>query len=498
MLHSARIGRSFLALLPCLAVALVLGVLGGHGPRAFAEGEDDPVPPSGMEEGMADPAMGDEPAMGGEPAMGDEEGDGDEADGPVPFQEAVNKAIEKGVRWLKSKQLPDGSWGVIDGGQKYDPNAKGESYKHPAGPTALALYALLKCRVPAEDPVVKKGFKYLKDRYRIPGGSYEVSALLLAVTATADPFKRVKASTAAGERIKLTGEFRKWAQDLQMELLKKRGSNAGWRYNHGGTEPDGHKQDLSSTQFACLALFAAERCGIKTDSKIWNAMITFAMAQQEEDGPLVTRAVTPKPSLQEPTKPGDDPKGRYANPDGEVKDKARGFAYIKGAQKADEGEACGSMTACGLGTVLLARYVLGNRKDKLWEKRDQKAVQTSIYDGLAWLDVNWSSYGNPKKMEGQHENPYFIYWMYCLERTMDLVGNQLLGKHQWYVEMGQQLVNRQKQQGFWHSGTTLNPQEVLDTCFALLFLKRATRGGIPYPSVTNTGEGDEPIDNRGK
>jgi hypothetical protein len=114
--------------------------------------------------------------------------------------------------------------------------------------------------------------------------------MLLAVTATADPFKKVKASTAAGERVKLTGEYRKWAQDLKDLLLKKREA-LGWRYNHGGGTPEGGNQDLSSTMFACIALFAADRCGIKTDSKVWNDMITYAMQQQEEDGPEVERAV---------------------------------------------------------------------------------------------------------------------------------------------------------------------------------------------------------------
>jgi hypothetical protein len=407
----------------------------------------------------------------------------------------VNKAIDKGVAWLKSKQLPDGSWGVMGKGEKYDPKAQGETYNNPAGPTSLALYALLKCKVAVNDPVVVKGFKHLKDKWRIPGSSYETSCLLLAVTATADPFKRVKASAGAGERIKLTGEYRKWAQDLQADLIKKRSSGLlGWRYNRkdGHAEPGGD-QDLSSTQLAALALFAAERCGIKTESKVWNDIITFTLDQQEADGPPQERAIVPKPSLQEPT--GDD-KGRYAKPDKPVNDRARGFAYIKSNDlPPDEGAPTGGMTACGIGSIMLARYVLGNRKDKLWENRDKEKVQQALYDGLAWLSLNWQPWRNPMK---QRINPYYVYYHYCVERAMDLVGNQLLGKHQWYIEIGSQLIGKQKPQGFWNSQTTLPPEEILDTSFALLFLKRATKGGIGAPSITNTGEGDEPIDNRGK
>ena len=60
---------------------------------------------------------------------------------------------------------------------------------------------------------------------------------------------------------------------------------------------------------------------------------------------------------------------------------------------------------------MVARYVLMKREDKLWQNRDQNAVQQSIYDGCAWLDMNWTGYENPKK---QKENVYHIYHMYCV------------------------------------------------------------------------------------
>jgi hypothetical protein len=475
-------------------VALLGFALLARLPIASAGDGDEPPAPTGGEKPPGE--GGEAPAAG----MGEEEGEGDDLDDTEGglSQESVDKAISKGVAWLKAKQGPDGSWGVIDGGEKYDPKAQGDVYKHPAGPTALALLTLLKCKVPVDDASVKKGFKFLRDNHRLPGGSYEASAMLLAVTATADPFKKVKASTAAGERVKLTGEYRKWAQDLKDLLLKKREA-LGWRYNHGGGTPEGGNQDLSSTMFACIALFAADRCGIKTDSKVWNDMITYAMQQQEEDGPEVERAVAQDKSRSPdaPKKPGDAEKERYGKPPEEkpVKDKSRGFAYIKGHSDPDEGQATGGMTACGLATILFSRHILFNRNDKLWASRDQKAVQQSIYDGLAWLDANWSPSQNPKK---QRKNVYHVYYQYCVERAMDLIGAARLGKHFWYMEMGQQLLSRQKPQGFWHTNSTLRPEETLDTCFALLFLKRATKGGIPFPSLTESSDSGPAIDNRGK
>ena len=489
-----------------LPVALMAtAFLLARGSRAFAEGEKPGNPPdSGAGMDGAEPGMdGAEPGMDAEP-----KGDGDEEDSdtPVATQEKVQRAVDRGVKWLKQRQLPDGSWGLVEGNAAYGGGNTGTAYKHPAGATALALYTLLKCKEPVTDPVVMKGFKYLRDKQKQPGGAYETSMMLLAVTAVADPFKKVKASEAQGDKVKFpAGDWRDWAQKLHDNLLAKRAKAKmlGWRYMVEGNvaTPPGGNEDLSSTQLAVLSLLAAERCGIKTDSKVWNDVIGYSMKQQADDGPEWDRSVYDRkkgPDGAKASPGGSDPeKGRYAPPPGAkpTKDKARGFAYIKSDKlSADEGQPTGGMTACGIGNIMVARYVLSKREDKAWANRDQKAVQQSIYDGCAWLDANWLTYGNPGK---QSENVYHIYHMYCCERAFDLIGNNLLGKHYWYNDFAGELVARQHEKGFWNSNSTHKPEEVLDTCFALLVLKRSTKGGIPYGSIT--GGGDEPPeDNRGK
>jgi hypothetical protein len=63
--------------------------------------------------------------------------------------------------------------------------------------------------------------------------------------------------------------------------------------------------------------------------------------------------------------------------------------------------------------------------------------------------------------------------------------------------MAEELVGRQDEAGFWNDGSGHEPRDVLGTCFALLFLSRATRGGIPFPVVTGGGD-DPPSDSRSK
>jgi hypothetical protein len=438
--------------------------------------------PLGAEEPPKKPAGDPKPGADGDGEEGEDDDPDDFFEGETSFSaKQVSLAIDKGVQWLRKKQGRDGSWGDMSGGQAYGGGGQGNGYPHPAGPTALALYTLLKCKVPVKDNCITRGFDFLeKSGNDIPGSSYECSMVLLAVTATADQAKTLKASDKSNAKDKLTGKMRGWAQKLVNELLDRRQSHGVWRYNlklkSGSAQaPPGGDEDLSSTQLAALALFAAHRAGIKVRDDVWEGILEYAMAQQDETGPDM---------------PQEDPVTKKK----EIW-KARGFAYIKGMEDPEEGQAVGSMTACGVGCVQMARFILsdGGRKRAQWDARkDAQKVQESVQDGLAWLEQNWSPFDNPKK---SRQNIYTIYWLYSFERMMDLIGKQLLGKHPWYSEMGQQLLNRQNADGHWKTGTTLEPQDTLDTCFALLFLKRATKGAIPNPSITG-GSDDAPADNR--
>jgi hypothetical protein len=214
--------------------------------------------------------------------------------------------------------------------------------------------------------------------------------------------------------------------------------------------------------------------------------IAFAMRQQEVDGPPHPRAVIVRPK----SAAGgtvETPRGGAAG----TTDRARGFAYVRSELLApDEGRATGGMTACGLGTIEIARYVLSLHRDRM--DADPAAVEQAIWDGLAWLDLHWSPFENPGKTS---MNVYHLGYCYAIERAFDLLGFRRLGSRAWYPDMATQVVARQTAKGFWDSQTGHEPRAVLDTSFALLVLNRSTIIVDKATPLTEDGSG-RPADGR--
>ena len=125
----------------------------------------------------------------------------------------------------------------------------------------------------------------------------------------------------------------------------------------------------------------------------------------------------------------------------------------------------GSMTAGGVGSLSILDYILGHDP-----KRDPLTKQ-----GLEWLGGHFAVDGNPgpSPEEWMNKDPKVMhyYYLYGLERAGMLADVKLMGKKDWYAEGATLLLAQQKEGGSWTGGSN----EVWDTCFAILFLKKATR-----------------------
>ncbi len=200
----------------------------------------------------------------------------------------------------------------------------------------------------------------------------------------------------------------------------------------------GASGDNSNTQYASLGLRACFDAGIIIpEESIQLAVKWLIESMHAADGA------------------GDDKTGKGAVVSGgETPAKAQGWSY-KGA---DEGKAYGSMTAGGVGALTIYDYML--KKD--W-KKDQ-----NVKNGLAWLGKNFSATANPGR-----GNAWLLYYLYGIERAGVLYGTDKIGDHDWYVEGAKYLLSTQGADGSWAVSGGEHP--TWDTCFAILFLKKATK-----------------------
>lgn len=340
---------------------------------------------------------------------------------PVP-QAAINDAVDHGVDWLLDAQRRDGSWGENDmtpGGHR-DPRSD---------LTAFCTYTLLKCKVPREHSAIRRALAYLMQGE--PSTTYSVAVQLMALVATED------------ER------HEKRIERLVEVLLDYRvpGHNI-WGYpGHGSIVTD-----LSNTQYAALGLRAADQAGVSVPDKIWVKLVERVLMHQEE----------PR---------------RVDNPTGEGTAETRmeaGFSYLLPNLKSPSvgyNVPNASMTAAGLALIRIAEEALGGKLPR----RIGRDAERAKHQGWVWLENHFS----PGKNDAGYQS-WIYYYLYGIERVGALFDQDLIGGHNWYQDGARELVKWQAGDGHWQQGGyqewPRQPMPHANTCFALLFLVKATRG----------------------
>ena len=87
-----------------------------------------------------------------------------------------------------------------------------------------------------------------------------------------------------------------------------------------------------------------------------------------------------------------------------------------------------------------------------------------------------SSIGQPlsaKKPRPKRNEPMNLYFLWTIERCGVLYNRREIGGKDWYGWGVELLVDQQKADGSWFAGVYPGSMPIADTCFALLFLKRA-------------------------
>lgn len=198
-----------------------------------------------------------------------------------------------------------------------------------------------------------------------------------------------------------------------------------WAYPEGDAE-------LSNTQYAVMALWKAELHGHETTATIWPRLVEGTLAQQ--------------------------------NPDG-------GFRYRPNNHQLSSG----SMTAAGLAVLYACLEHL--RGHRAWTA-DVSAAEAGIERGWEWLERHFTVTGNPYGgssylRDRGTTSAYFRfghdYYLYSLQRACVLGDRRRIRELDWYRAGARELLSRELPGGGW---ATLE-----STCFAMLFLRRATLSG---------------------
>ncbi|MBY0232408.1 MAG: hypothetical protein K2W96_24280, partial [Gemmataceae bacterium] len=408
---------------------------------------------------------------------------------PPELQDKVNAAIEKGVADLKRQQKADGSWG---------------DFGHPVAHAALAGLTLLECGVPADDPGIKKAAKLVRDGMDDAAAgqfTYTASLMLLFLDRLGDskdaPFIRILAlRLVAGQNPdggwaynipKLTGSEE---ERLFVALASNRpkgldkivmrpgagggpgkiigGSGGDLEKITGGKEPTpeeaakaiealpenlrqlpafmdelpaggtrrvrrgkrwievpvrfGQISDNSNTQFGALAMWAALRHGIPMEKALQRLGERFRKSQKHDGN----------------------------------------WDYRPGMHTTE------SMTGVGLLGLAISTGLASDRKP---------ARDAAIEKGLAAL-------GKHIHVNGRDSRPFNLYFWWTVERVAMLYGVKEIGGKDWYRGAVELLLGQQRPEGWWGMGGYHGANRTLDTCFALLILKRVNLA----PELTKTLE----------
>ena len=287
-------------------------------------------------------------------------------------------------------------------------------YGHVGGQGGLCAYALLKCGVQMDHPALRRAFAYLDSVN--PTATYAVACMLLAYGATGLP------------------EHRPRMRRLLAILLRSQARQGTWAYPHGAP-------DLSNTQYAALGLWAADKAGLKVPTEVWTRLIEGTLKHQEEFHQVAVK---------------------ITKHTGVGTREVAGFGYRPGKPKSRHGT--GTMTTAGVSILKICEIGIGKKLGKNARRRLEHAVGA----GLNWLETYFSV--TQDQRPGQRGGTWLLYYLYGMERVGGLNRVEKFGDHWWYVEGARVLLKRQnKKLGGW--GATHN------TCFALLFLRRATKFG---------------------
>lgn len=348
----------------------------------------------------------------------------------------VARAIDRGNEWLMKHQSDAGHWSDAD---------------HPAV-TSLALVALQ--RDPVEnhagqkEPVLAKGYDYLRSCAQPDGGIYRIEMLQNYHTSVSMMAFLMRSHSEHEDILRRARQFvMRGQQDLGEKGAIDNPLDGGIGYGTSYTH-----SDLSNTMHALEALYfsrhLAEDAGESADALNWEAALHF---------------------LQQCQQLPDQNKGEWVSK--KLEDRG-GFVYFPGNSKAGEHpEEDGVVALRSYGSISYAGML-----SYIYADLDPSDIRVEAV--LDWLNRHFTLEENP----GMGAQGLFFYY-HTMTKALTLarvnqIGPEPSSKHDWRHELALKLLDFQQGDGSWKNDNARwwEDDPALATSYALLTLEIIYQG----------------------
>jgi hypothetical protein len=419
---------------------------------------------------------------------------------PPEEQEQVNKAIDRGVQWLEKCQGPDGAWGPR------------------VGLAALPALTLLECGVPADDLHIQKALQHVRKAIPTLKTTYDLSLAILLLDRLGDPADKKLIQTCALRLVAGQAASGGWTYNCpvlppqqEMDLLtvmrarRPKSSLDLFVGGPGGSAPPGFiardpksplGKDLQSEPSAGSKLLPEEGTGPLDKDLLSPAEVKSALDRL----PVPLREL---PSLQPPQQSHKMPRGDITDNSNtqfailgllaaghydlplqrtyalivqrfhvsQVPDGRWNYQYSSPGRPADFRPAMTGSGLLGLAVQygLAADHASGQGKAR---RIDDPAVEKGFHylAQVIGKPIGW------KKPRNRRRESINLYLLWTIERCGVLYKRRIIEGKDWYQWGAELLLDNQEADGSWNKDgyyTPPNMTPITDTCFALLFLKRA-------------------------
>ena len=410
---------------------------------------------------------------------------------PPKEQAAVDDAVHRGVDYLLKTQTPAGNWGTgtdfNDGG-------------YLVGYTALAGLALAECGVPPSDPALKRAAAIVRAGVPRVDRTYEVALAILFLDRMADPKDKDRIQSLASRLIGGQTASGGWSYKVPTPSAAEAREVLGALRKMSGSKPPTTfgLRDRPGTLALCIKMSDDLR-----PKPAANAQYDPEKARAEAVAGLPAR-FRGLPVFQDPDKlKWEDPKDKTQEPVGGTTDNSNthfavlglwaarrhdvpvdrsftllarryrssqdggeggwGYHYAKGGSGSTPALTCVALLGLAIGNALAVDKDVGARPEQ-----DQAVLRA--FKMLA------GRVGEPAgtfEARPSVKDAGGLYHLWALERIAVLYDLPTLGNKDWYRWGMEILIGHQKLDGSWADGGYPGEHPVLNTAFALLFLKRA-------------------------